>query len=131
MLCPGRGRRSRPGTYAEVGVVRSIVPAMLVGIWMALGTLQQAHAAPPQGCGVNLAAPQIQAAINSVPTVPQGWPWSHEPQSILGNFDPCATLSVALITVQGATRSSPEQALLFHGGNYVGTATPKASVLVS
>jgi hypothetical protein len=112
-------------------MVRSIVPAMLVGIWMALGTLQQAHAAPPQGCGVNLAAPHIQAAINSVPTVPQGWPWRHEPQSILGNFDPCATLSVALITVERGTRSSPEQALLFHGGNYVGTATSKAYGLVS
>ena len=38
---------------------------------------------------------------------------------------------MALITVQGGTRSSPEQALLFHDGNYVGTATPKAYGLVS
>ncbi|WP_424064781.1 LppP/LprE family lipoprotein [Mycobacterium sp.] len=58
-------------------------------------------------------------------TPPQGWPWGHEPQSILGNFDPCATLSVALITVEMGTRSSPEQALLFHDGNYVGTATQR------
>jgi hypothetical protein len=115
-----------------VGAVRSVVLPAFVGVmWITLSTVQQAHAAPPQGCGVNLAAPQIQAAINSVPTVPQGWPWGHEPQSILGNFDPCATLSVALITVEGATGSSPDQALLFHNGNYVGTGTSKAYAFTS
>ena len=90
-----------------------------------------AQAAPPQGCGVNLAASEIQAAINSVPTVPQGWPWSHEPQSFQGNYNPCATLSVALITVEGATGSSARQALLFHKGDYVGTGTSKAYAFTS
>ena len=80
---------------------------------------------------MNLAAPEIQAAINSVPTVPQGWPWDHDSRSFEGNYNPCATLSTALITVQMATRSSPEQALLFHNGSYVGTATSKAYGLVS
>ena len=64
-------------------------------------------------------------------TVPQGWPWSHDPRSFEGNYNPCATLSTALMTVQGATRSSPEQSLLFHDGNYVATATSKAYGLVS
>lgn len=91
----------------------------------------QAQAAPAQGCGVNLAAPQIQTAINSVATVTQGWPWARDPRSFEGNYDPCATLSTALITVRGATKSSPEQALLFHDGNYVGTATSRAYGLVS
>ncbi|MGO9178409.1 MAG: LppP/LprE family lipoprotein [Candidatus Limnocylindrales bacterium] len=112
--------------------MRSIVLAMFVAvIWIALSTPQQAQAAPAQVCGVNLAGPEIQAAINSVPTVPQGWPWDHNPRTFEGNYNPCATLSTALITVQGATRSSPEQALLFHDGNYVGTATSKAYGLVS
>lgn len=75
---------------------------------------------------MNLAAPQIQAAINSVPTVREGWPWGREPQSYLGNYNPCATLSVALISIEGGTGSSAWQALLFHDGNYVGTATTKA-----
>lgn len=66
-------------------------------MWMALAIHQQAQAAPPQGCGVNLAAPEIQAAINWTPTVPEGWPWEHDPQS----FDPGK-------------------------GNYVGTATSRA-----
>jgi hypothetical protein len=116
----------------EVGAVRSIVVAMFVAvIWIALSTLQQAQAAPTQGCGVNLGAPEIQTAINSVPTAPQGWPWNHDPRSFEGNFNPCATLSTALITVQMATRGSPEQALLFHDGSYVGTATSKVCSLVS
>ena len=90
----------------------------------------RAEGAPPP-CGVNLAAPQIQTAVDSVPLVPQGWPWARDPKSFEGNYNPCATLSTALITVQGATRSSPEQALLFHEGNFVGTATSKAYGLVS
>lgn len=112
--------------------MRSIVLAMFVAVMgVTLSTPQQAQAAPAQGCGVNLAAPDIQAAINSVPIVPWGWPWDHNPRTFEGNYKPCATLSTALITVQGATRSSPEQALLFHDGNYVGTATSKAYGLVS
>jgi hypothetical protein len=40
-----------------------------------------------------------------------------------GNFDPCATLSTALVTVERATGSSPDHALFFHHGEYLGTAT--------
>lgn len=69
----------------------------------------RAEGAPPP-CGVNLAAPQIQTAVDFVPLVPQGWQWARDPRSFEGNYNPCATLSTALITVQGATRSSPEQA---------------------
>jgi hypothetical protein len=85
-----------------------------------------AYAKP--ACGVNLSAPEIQAAINTVPTVLQGWPWSHDPRSFDpgSNFNPCTTLSAVIITVEGATGSSPNQALLFHYGDYVGTGTSKA-----
>jgi LppP/LprE lipoprotein len=118
-------------TQREVGGVRSIVLAMFVAvIWITLSTPQQAQAAPTHGCGVNLPAPEIQAAIDSVPPVPQR-PWEHNPRTFEGNYNPCATLSTALITIQAATRSSPQQALLFHDGNYVGTATSKAYGLVS
>jgi hypothetical protein len=98
-------------------------------VWAVNPLTAPAHAAP--ACGVNLGAPEIQAAINSVPTAPQSRPWSHDPRSFEGNYNPCATLSTALITIQAATRSSPQQALLFHDGNYVGTATSKAYGLVS
>ncbi len=100
--------------------------AALVAVVCVLNPLPaRVHAAP---CGVDLIAPQIQAAINSVPPVPQGWPWNHNPRSFnsSSNYNPCATLSAVIITVEGATGSSPEQALLFHNGDYVGTGTSKA-----
>jgi hypothetical protein len=105
--------------------------AIVAVVWAVNPLAAPAHATP--ACGVNLGAPEIQGAINSVPTVPQGWPWEHNPRSFdpSSNYNPCATLSAVIITVQQATRSSPEQAMLFHDGNYVGTATSKAYGLVS
>lgn len=45
-------------------MVRSVVLPAFVGVMgIALSTVQQAQAAPTQGCGVNLAAPEIQTAI--------------------------------------------------------------------
>lgn len=84
-----------------------------------------AQAAPP-GCGIDLGADRVRSAVDSVPRVPEGWPWSHNPRAFEGNYDPCATLSAVIVTVEGATGSSPEQALLFHKGDYVGTGTAKA-----
>lgn len=85
-----------------------------------------ATAAPPT-CGVNLASPQVIDAVHSLPPYPgMGWAWSAEPQTFEGNFNPCATLSTALVTVEGATGSSPITALMFHNGTYLGTATSKA-----
>jgi hypothetical protein len=65
---------------------------------------------------MNLAAPQIALAVRSLPPAIRGVdaPWN--PDAYGGNFDPCATLSSALVTVQGATGSSPAHALLFHLG---------------
>lgn len=53
-----------------------------------------------------------------------GKAWDSKPQS--SNYSPCADLSAVVLTVQGATASSPDLALLFHRGTYVGTATPTA-----
>lgn len=53
-----------------------------------------------------------------------GAPWSATP--IGGNYDPCADLSTVLVTVQKGTGSSPVHALMFHRGEYLGTATAKA-----
>jgi hypothetical protein len=87
-------------------------------------------AAPVTGsarCGVNLASPVIRSALTKVPIVAgTNWAWDADPASFEGNFDPCATLSTAIVTIQGATGSSPNQALMFHQGVYLGTATWKA-----
>ena len=97
--------------------MRSIVLAIFVAVmWIALNSPQQAQAAPAQGCGVNLAAPEIQTAINSVPTVPQGWPWDHNPRSFdrSSNYNPCATLSAEDVpgSVELRWRSGEHQAAL-------------------
>jgi LppP/LprE lipoprotein len=91
----------------------------------------RAHAAP--ACGVNLNAPEIQDAINSLPAIPQSYPWSTDPRSFdpSSNYNPCATLSTVIITVQGATGGSPDLALLFHKGSFVGVATTKAYAFTS
>ena len=87
----------------------------------------QAHAAPPTTCGVNLASQQVIGAVRSLPPYPgTGWAWNTDPRTFEGNFNPCATLSTALVTVEGATGSSPTTALMFHNGTYLGTATAKA-----
>ncbi|WP_433204456.1 LppP/LprE family lipoprotein [Nocardia sp. CA-107356] len=81
-------------------------------------------AAPTAKCGVDLAAPVIGSAIATLPAEPiTKAPWATDPASFRGTFDPCATLSAVIITVQGATGSSPEQVLLFHQGDFVGAAT--------
>lgn len=53
-----------------------------------------------------------------------GRQWSTAPED--SNYDPCADLSAVVVTVQDGTASAPDQALMFHRGEFVGTATPKA-----
>jgi hypothetical protein len=84
-------------------------------------------AAPPlQNCGVNLAADAVVNAANSVPPAVIGnqpWVWNTKP--FAGNYNPCATLSVAVVSLARGTGSSPRTALMFHHGVFVGTATPQ------
>ncbi|MCV7076320.1 LppP/LprE family lipoprotein [Mycobacterium szulgai] len=108
---------------------------MRMAAWVALVALvcvlnplaTPAHAAPPT-CGVNLSAPEVQAAITSLPALPQNYPWSTNPKSFdpSSNYNPCLTLSAVIITVEGATGGSPDLALLFHKGSFVGVGTSKA-----
>jgi LppP/LprE lipoprotein len=118
----GRGRVTREHRYGSrllAGIAGACLAALSFGA--------SAHAAPPGPCGVNLAAPQVTAAVRSLPPYPgTDWAWSADPASIEGNFNPCAALSTALVTVEMATGSSPVTALMFHDGRYLGTATSRA-----
>ncbi|ULE34365.1 LppP/LprE family lipoprotein [Mycobacterium sp. IDR2000157661] len=58
-----------------------------------------------------------------------GWKWVYDEQ--FSNFDPNASLSAALITVEYATASSPIHVLLFHKGTFRGQGTPDAGAFVS
>jgi hypothetical protein len=108
-------------------IVRIIGRAALVA---ALGVVHPlaapAHAAPT--CGPNMTAPEIKAAISSLPALPQNYPWDSDPKSFdpSSNYNPCSTLSAVIITVTGATGGSPDLALLFHKGSPAGVATLKA-----
>lgn len=97
----------------------------LVAAAVAIGTVvivpPPATAAP---CGVDLASETVQIALNAQPEAFPGVPWAHSPSTYEGNYNPCSTLSVALVTVEGATGSSPSVALLFNRGRYAGPATP-------
>ncbi|MFV0496278.1 LppP/LprE family lipoprotein [Mycobacterium sp.] len=106
----------------RMGIVAALVAVL--GVFNPLAA--RAHAAPV--CGINLAAPQIAAAVKSLPALPQNSPWdasahSFDPGS---NYNPCTTLSTVIVTVVGATGSSPDLALLFHKGAFAGVATLKA-----
>ncbi|CAN5704599.1 hypothetical protein BH09ACT8_BH09ACT8_33800 [soil metagenome] len=75
-------------------------------------------------CGPNQQT-ALEAAFARVQPEPvTGQEWSGVPKA--GNYSPCADLSAILVTVVGATGSSPSEALLFHRGIYLGPATPIA-----
>ena len=76
------------------------------------------------GCGPSEPA-ALQEALNQLPPEPTfNVPWSGSP--VDSNYDACADLSSIVVTVEGATGSSPEQALMFHRGRYMGTGTSYA-----
>lgn len=60
------------------------------------------------------------ATLDRYPIVP-GAKWSPEP--IAHNVSTESNLSAALVTLEGATVSSPAHVLLFHQGEFLGTAT--------
>ncbi|WP_080731780.1 LppP/LprE family lipoprotein [Rhodococcoides fascians] len=67
----------------------------------------------------------LSAGLGQLPAEPiTGRQWSTTP--VASNFDSCADLSSILVTVEGATGSSPVQAMMFHRGEYLGTGTSEA-----
>jgi hypothetical protein len=103
--------------------MRSITWVMVIGIVPAFAVAVPYAKADPPGCQIDLSSPRIHAAIRSVPAMPYD-EWNTEPRSFDGNYSQCATLSTVVIRLRNASAGSPRQALLFHEGVYVGTATP-------
>jgi hypothetical protein len=117
------GSRKLEGS-GSMRIFRWAALVAVLGVAHPLAT--HAHAAPT--CGVNMTAPEIKAAISSLPALPQNYPWDSDPKSFdpSSNYNPCSTLSAVIITVTGATGSSPDLAVLFHKGSPAGVATLKA-----
>lgn len=77
---------------------------------------------PGNTCG-NLSAQQaLSQNVGKVPEYKPGWTWNTE-QANTDLYDPCADLSLIVITVDGGTTSSPYHIMLFRKGEYLGTAT--------
>jgi hypothetical protein len=89
------------------------------------GLVASAPTSTAAPCGVNLGDPAIARAVSTLRPAfsDMDVPW--DPLPYAGNFDPCLPLSTALVSVRGATGSSPDQALFFNYGRYLGTATWK------
>lgn len=75
--------------------------------------------APP--CGPDEAAALSSALSQVRPDPATHKQWDRNPRS--SNYEPCADLSAIVLTVQDGTGSSPDLALMFHRGAFVGTAT--------
>lgn len=91
-----------------------------------VGMPSMAAAQSASGCAVDAASPVVARAVAQLPPDPTyGRSWMLLPDGFGGNFSPCATLSAAIVMITGGTASSPEQALLFHKGRYIGTATAR------
>ncbi|WP_235933428.1 LppP/LprE family lipoprotein [Corynebacterium qintianiae] len=78
-------------------------------------------AAAPGGaeCGSDDAETAIRSNIGKLPQEQHPW----DPDTAFAGYDPCANLSWAVVTIEGGTASSPYQIMLFHKGDYLGTAT--------
>lgn len=90
-------------------------------------TETQASPARPESCGYADAYDAVRAYIDEVR--PATWNWDVS-SAIVSGYDPCADLSWAIVTIPGATGASPNQIMLFHRGEYLGTATLDAYAFV-
>lgn len=116
-----------------IGAVAAYVAKRADAPQPAVESPQQATAAAPTSpadnaptgpCGPDQAAALTAALAKVPPDRKTGKQW--DPRVLSGNYDPCADLSGLVVTVRDATRSAPNLALLFHRGDFVGTATPNA-----
>lgn len=88
------------------------------------GPRERAEAPPPNmtgPCGPDVGTALREGLSMLSPEPMTGLDWSSTP--VESNYDPCANLSTILVTVEGATGSSPMHALMFHRGAYLGTGT--------
>jgi hypothetical protein len=91
------------------------------------GSAAATPAPSPEACGPSTGQEAAAAAVAELPAPAglEGVRWDAANADYSG-YDPCAALSWSLVTLEGATASTPTAVLLFHSGAYLGTATEKA-----
>lgn len=83
---------------------------------------EAAAPAPDPQAGGQCGEPDAHAAVAAnVGQLAPNLEWN--PDTAIADYDPCADLSWAAVTVTGATASSPYHIMLFHKGEFLGTAT--------
>lgn len=102
-----------------VAVVGIVVSSLSIG--------PPASASP--GCGPSQWEALGSALSQMAPDPTFGLPWSSTP--VDSNYDSCADLSTIVVAIEGGTGSSPEQALMFHRGEFLGTGTLKPYAFTS
>ena len=86
-----------------------------------LGGVPAANADPAPACGPDQATALSDAIAHDRHEPLTQVPWS--PVPVQSNYDPCADLSAAVMTIDMARPTSPRQVFLFHRGTYIGNAT--------
>lgn len=115
----GTGKVTRQ--LAAVGVIIGSVGALSGCTGRSSPPAAETHPTDAPVCGANLYALEISQAAQSLPESTD-WNAGYAAEGS-GNFDPCAVLSGAVAIPQGASSYAPVHILLFHYGQFVGTAT--------
>lgn len=76
-------------------------------------------------CSGLTAKDAVDRWASEVPLPEEGYPYAPG-AATLETYEPCAALSWIVLPVANGTGSSPNQIMLFHRGEYLGTATEKA-----
>ena len=99
------------------------------GAFMARERTELFTATPASSTGANKCSSMTgeQAVAANVAKVPRfrGWAWDPRHANV-ENYDSCLALSWIVLPIEGPTASSPFQLMLFHNGEYIGTATERA-----
>ncbi|WP_366180480.1 LppP/LprE family lipoprotein [Actinomyces timonensis] len=81
--------------------------------------------AATEQCAAMEGAIAVAGSLDEVTAPPAGMSWSPG-EADLSTYDRCAPLSWVTLPIYGATASSPYQIMLFHHGEYVGTASSES-----
>ncbi|WP_159718672.1 LppP/LprE family lipoprotein [Actinomyces marmotae] len=121
---PASGGAASTANASEAGAQPPQAPtqALTQAPAQASDTGAQPSQAPTEQCAAMGGATAVAGSLDEVPAPPAGMNWSPG-EADLSTYDRCAPLSWVTLPVHGATASSPYQIMLFHHGEYVGTAS--------
>lgn len=98
-------------------------PAAVCLVAGLLSGVPAANADPAPACGPDQATALSNAIAHDRHEPRTQAPWS--PIPVQSNYDPCADVSAAVVTIDMSRPTSPRQVFLFHRGTYIGNATTK------